>query len=208
MKRVISILCIFMLSLTCIFAQENQNPEDLSVTEPNTIEFKYVPYQAGDQYLRISVAVSFPLGFGDLFSGNQKMNIGGAGTLGYHYFVLDYLALGAEVSFGFNTTIGSHTYNYVPILFTVTTVPTVNKFEFPITLGIGFATENYNNYKYFPGLALKAEGGIYYRFSSSWSAGFEATYRFLPQFAGLYSSSAHNIMGNFLNLTLGAKYHF
>jgi hypothetical protein len=208
MKRILAV-CLTLLCLAPLVAEDADN--STKTQEQETVQYEYKLNQPGDQYIHIALSGTFPLNFpnvASLFTGESQLKIGGIGSLGYHYFLTDSFAVGADASFGFNVTIGSHVFNFIPVLATATYQFSAGKFEFPLTLGIGVASESYIGYKYFPGLAIKPDVGFYYRLTPSWSLGAEIGYLFLPQFAELYDSSAHNIMGQFVTAGIAARYHF
>src|SRR5574344_2240124 len=221
MKRILIALCMTLLCLSPLAAEdttEADNPQETTPAEGEAPaeeqapeQFEYKMNQAGDQFIYISLAGSFPLNFPsftNLFNGTSQLSIGGIGTLGYHYFLTDSFAVGADASFGFNVNIGSHVFNFIPIVATATYQFVVNKIEIPRTLGVGFATESYIGYKYFPGLVIKPDVSVFYRLTQSWSLGFDFSYLFMPQFAELYDSNAHNIYGQFATAGISARYHF
>jgi len=234
MKRILPLVCMILVCLSPLAAQETNSDGATDTTsadetpaqketpatsdtpaqgetpaqKESPAEYEYKMTQPGDQFIFISLDGSFPLMFGDLFTETSKLNAGGMGTLGYNYFFTSNFSAGVEAGFGFNITIGSHVFNYIPILATATFQPSFGKFEFPLTMAAGIGIETYIGYKYFPGLVLKPKIGAFYRFTPSWSLGVEASYLFLPQFAALYDSNAHNIMGQFITAGISARYHF
>ena len=106
---------------------------------------------------------------------------------------------------GFNITVGSNVFNYIPIVATATWQFQYKKWEFPLTAGVGFAWELYNGYMYWPGLILEAQAGAQYRIDSNWAAGGEITYMFMPQINQDPSKSA---IGQFIDVSLLARYYF
>jgi len=194
MKRIFALACALLLSSSFLFAQESEeNESDITINEYSNLN------ETGDQYVRIALMVTKPLNFDD------KMTTGGAGMLGYHKFITPHFAAGFDVCFGYNPTIGGNMFTYVPFVFNVTYQPTYKKFEFPVTCGIGFATETYLNKSYFPGFVFKPQAGVFYRVSPSWSFGAEADFMYLPQW---YSDSSKNDYGMFGSLVISARYHF
>ena len=204
MKRLFATACLLIAITVSAAAQPHE--DDTIYFEPQHIENK-----AGDQNIRLALGLVFPLNFPDIPSlfetDGTQLSLGGMGSLGYHRFIAKDFALGFDVSFGFNPTIGSHIFNYVPILFSAMYQPTWNKLEFPLTLNIGFAWESYNNDNYFPGLIIQPEIGVHYRFNQDWSAGLEASYIFMPQFCELYSTG-ENYFGQFATISAVARYYF
>lgn len=207
MKRLLPLFCLAFLLAVPSFAQEQDEPEDDTA-------YSFDLNQKGDQYIRISLGASFPLNFNlsgnflDLFIKNKhQLSTGGMGTLGYHYFLTPYLAVGGDAGFGFNVTIGSNILTYVPLMVSVTYQPTYRRFEFPITVGIGMVWETYANYNYFPGLVIKPEVGIHYRLSPSWSVGGELSWMYMPQFA-YHKNVSETYHGQFFTVVAAARYYF
>ena len=200
MKKFIAICCTVFLFSTAVFSQEQDEDDDRFAVE-------YRMNEPGDQFINIGLMVTFPLNFGGDFPlyREGQLSTGGAGTIGYHRFLTSWFAVGLDVSFGYNPTIGENMFTYVPFVFCFTVQPTIKKFEFPITMGIGAAVESYLNRTYFPGLTLKPEAGIFYRVSPSWSFGIKGNFMYLPQW---YEDSENNDHGNFSSVVIAARYHF
>ena len=200
MKKFIAICCTVFLFSTAVFSQEQDEDDDRFAVE-------YRMNEPGDQFINIGLMVTFPLNFGGDFPlyREGQLSTGGAGTIGYHRFLTSWFAVGLDVSFGYNPTIGENMFTYVPFVFCFTVQPTIEKFEFPITMGIGAAVESYLNRTYFPGLTLKPEAGIFYRVTPSWSFGIKGNFMYLPQW---YEDSENNDHGNFSSVVIAARYHF
>lgn len=200
MKKIIAICCTVFLFSTAVFSQEQDEDDDRFAVE-------YRMNEPGDQFINIGLMVTFPLNFGGDFPlyREGQLSTGGAGTIGYHRFLTSWFAVGLDVSFGYNPTIGENMFTYVPFVFCFTVQPTIKKFEFPITMGIGAAVESYLNRTYFPGLTLKPEAGIFYRVTPSWSFGIKGNFMYLPQW---YEDSENNDHGNFSSVVIAARYHF
>lgn len=200
MKKFIAICCTVFLFSTAVFSQEQDEDDDRFAVE-------YRMNEPGDQFINVGLMVTFPLNFGGDFPlyREGQLSTGGAGTIGYHRFLTSWFAVGLDVSFGYNPTIGENMFTYVPFVFCFTVQPTIKKFEFPITMGIGAAVESYLNRTYFPGLTLKPEAGIFYRVTPSWSFGIKGNFMYLPQW---YEDSENNDHGNFSSVVIAARYHF
>ncbi|WP_273066133.1 TP0733 family outer membrane beta-barrel protein [Treponema berlinense] len=200
MKKFIAICCTVFLFSTAVFSQEQDEDDDRFAVE-------YRMNEPGDQFINIGLMVTFPLNFGGDFPlyREGQLSTGGAGTIGYHRFLTSWFAVGLDVSFGYNPTIGENMFTYVPFVFCFTVQPTIKKFEFPITMGIGASVESYLNRTYFPGLTLKPEAGIFYRVTPSWSFGIKGNFMYLPQW---YEDSENNDHGNFSSVVIAARYHF
>ncbi len=179
----------------------------LVAQEINSSEFRTNMNEPGDQFIKIGLMGVFPLNFGGTFPlfRDGQLSTGGAGELGYHRFLTNRFALGIDVSFGYNPTIGENMFTYVPIIINATFQPTFKNFEFPITVGVGGAMESYLNRTYFPGLVLKGEAGAFWRVTASWSFGLLGEFWFMPQW---YSDSKYDDYGLFSSFAISARYHF
>lgn len=205
MKRFFALFCALFIAGSMAFSQTN---EDIEIEKPNSNDdVIFNLNEPGDQFISIGLMATFPTNFGGTFPlyRSGKLATGGSGQLGYHRFINSWLAWGIDISFGYNPTIGSNMFTYVPLCFSFTFQPVYKHFEFPLTAGIGAATETYLNKTYFPGLVVKGRAGAFYRFSPSWSFGLEGDFMYLPQF---YSNSEHNDHGNFASIMISARYHF
>ena len=170
MKRILSIVVFFLL--LSVFAVAQDTPED---DMDEVQDFSYSMNGRGDHYFKIAIMFNFPLNFGD------QLYVGGAAELGYYRFLNSWLALGGELSVGYNPTLGSNSLTFVPITFGVSFQPAVWKIEFPITLSTGFAFETCQNRKYFPGFVAKAEAGAFFLINECWSFGLGSDFLYLPQ---------------------------
>lgn len=206
MKRLSALFCAFFLMASFTFANDDSNIDDEEeVPSPKTTTFRY--NEPGDQFMKIDLIVTCPLNFGGSFPlyRGGKLSTGGAGSLGYNRFITSWFALGVNVRFGYHPTIGENVFTYIPFILSATFQPTYGRFEFPITIGVGAAMENYLNRTYFPGFILNPHAGVFYRVSPSWSFGVEGDFMYMPQW---YSDSKYNDYGNFGSVAVSARYHF
>ncbi|MBQ6056747.1 MAG: hypothetical protein IJJ70_09595 [Treponema sp.] len=201
MKKSLALACALLTLGAAAFCQEEpeQNDEKFAVN--------YTLNEPGDQYINIGLMVTFPMNFGGnfpLFRSGQ-MQTGGAGTLGYHRFLTSWFDLGIDVTFGYNPTLGENIFTYVPFVLSATFQPNFRHFEFPLTMGIGVASESYLNRTYFPGLVLKPQAGVFYRATPSWSFGVRYDFMYMPQW---YDDPSKNDYGLFSSAMISARYHF
>lgn len=206
-------ICLFAFSAVPVFAEENitkitkfssSDADDYDEEESDDYDDGYYDtYKqngAGDQFITVRIGPNFPLNFG------ENMLLGGQIVIGYHRFLTDWMALGGELAFGYNPTIGGNMYTYIPMMLGVTFLPSAGKFEFPLTFNVGMAMENYLSYCYFPGLVLRPGAGVYYRFKESWSVGAECFFTWLPQW--YVNEPSKDDYLNMLTASIGVKYHF
>lgn len=180
---------------------EGKNDEENAPDEyDDGFEYVYLQNAPGDQNINIRVMPNFPLNFG------ENLKIGGQITVSYNRFLTTWFEIGAELAFGYNPTIGSNILTYIPMTVGVTFLPTIKKFEFPITFNVGMAVENYLSNTYFPGLVLRVGAGAYYRINESWSAGIEGFFTYMPQW--YFKEPEKNDCLNMASISAGMKYHF
>jgi hypothetical protein len=195
------VLLIFFVSPA--FAQEESLSEDEPESAPPIVaeneEFIYKANQKGDQFLRMALMGDFPVK-----PSMKQMFFGGSLSIGYMYFLNGVFAIGGDVAFGFNSTIGSNMVLTIPIMFKAMYQPTIGKFEIPITIGIGGVFETYLNRTYF-GFGVKPEVAVFYRITASWSAGLSGGVFILPQW---FSNEAYNYTGIIADIGLTARFHF
>jgi len=192
MKKLISVLAILCLCTTLIFAEDDEGDfyDDGYIYEQNG---------AGDRFLKINMMANFPLNFG------SQLYVGGAVDAGFYQFISPTIALGGEVLVGYDVTIGEKALILAPITFGIMFQPTLGKFEFPMTAGIGISSTSCQGETYFPGFTAKASLGAFYRITEMWSLGLYGSAYWLPEW---FTNSAYNDNGFFATAGIGARYHF
>ena len=171
-------------------------------------------YTRGDQTFCINLGLAIPLFFVDQKAGylDTQMNLGGMGSLGYNYFLGPNFFLGVELSGMFASTLGKNMFYMVPIGLRGGYQFVFKRFEFPLSLLLGFAPQSYNQRSYF-GFFAKSTAGAFFRFNSEWSFGLNTGFWWVPQWTNKtrelnsYSGKV-NIHGFFLEISAGVRYHF
>lgn len=162
-------------------------------------------YNKGDQTFVISLGTIIPtVFFGSSGTFSSNLSVGGTGYLNYNYFINSNVSLGGEVGGMFAGTLGKNMLYMIPFGFRATYQFIAGRFEFPLSLTLGAASEGYLNEGYF-GLFLKPSAAVYWRFSPEWSFGLGTAWWWVPQWV---SDSSQNSYGNFLDISLSARYHF
>jgi hypothetical protein len=171
-------------------------PEGIEGTDP---EYVVRMNQKGDQYIMFMLGLAIPV-----HPTPDKLIVGGEGILGYMHFLTSTLAVGGTLDFGYHATVGKNVFYYVPISVRVTYQPTFRRFEFPLSLSIGGAFENYLERTYF-GFFVKPEAAVYFRLNAAWSFGGGVGLMIMPQW---YKETANNYVGIVTDVILSARYHF
>jgi hypothetical protein len=170
-------------------------------------------YSPGDKTFTIAIGALFPVLFlnnsGESYATSYpvgNINIGGTGSLAFNYFLSSHLFLGGEIQGMFASTLGGNMLYIVPMGVRIGYQFIAGSFEFPLSFMVGIAPQSYSsNARYF-GLFLKPQGSVFWRFNSEWSFGLNAGWWFVPQWP--VTGSEYSRYGNFLELTLAARYHF
>jgi hypothetical protein len=160
-------------------------------------------YSRGDKIFSISLGPVLPTAFihesGGLKEG--KISVGGSGSLGYAYFFNSHVFLGGELGGMVSVTRAENALFIVPMGLRLGYQFVLGRFEFPLSLLVGFAPQSYLEKKFF-GLFIKPSVSAYWRFNPDWSFGLNAAWWWVPQW------SSRTVYGNFLELSITARYHF
>lgn len=143
-------------------------------------------------------APSDTLGFFD-----TRLKTGGYGAIRYQGFLSPYLALGGELGYLFDSS-RSDLFTSVPFLAKLTYIPVQGTFEIPLSIGLGFAYNSYDESSYLSFLA-EAEVGVSYYFTESWGLSLSTGLTLIPEIYFGDSSSKTAIAG-FMPITLSISY--
>jgi len=195
---------LFFILMFC-FQTLLQAQDDPSI-ETDWDNYSYDIYARGDQTFLISFGVIFPTIFINqgIINNDGWKTLGGTGTLIFNYYLNPKLFIGGEVSGIFIPTIGDGTVFIVPFGARVGTQFIFDRFEFPISATVGGALQSFLNHRYF-GLNVKVSGSALFRATNQWAFGLTTGWSFLPQWTG---NKYENVLGNFLDINLTARYHF
>jgi len=201
-------MLIFLFFSMLAYAQEN--PED-----KNPAKSKIDYHLLGDQVFGINAGLFVPLFFNnpsldwgdsDAFK-STNLSLGGFGSLYYGAYLNNNVQLGMEIGAIFSGSPNKHNFYMVPITFRGTYEFQLkgNLFTVPLYLGAGINMTSYQS-SFNVELILKPGAGFYWNFNSNWSFGTNMTYWWVPQ---IYpNESRYNRIGNFMDVSLTAMYHF
>jgi len=201
-------LLLFLIGIVLpVTAQEDDPDSEREDEIPGIIWDSYVPdlYRAGDRTFTMTAGVIFPTIFtGKGLEGNSSnIGLGGMGSLGVNYFLNSRWFVGGELGGMFAGTGGKNMVFIIPFGPRVGYQLVFGRFEVPLTLMIGAAPHRYLDKGYF-GLIIKPSAAFFFRFNPDWSFGLNAHWWMLPQ----WPANGKDVVGNFLDLSLSAKYHF
>jgi hypothetical protein len=135
---------------------------------------------------------------------DHQIKTGGMGSLGFNYFLSPGFYIGGEINAGFSGTVNNLLITF-PFGFRGGYQFIFGRFEFPLSLTIGMVSQRYLSKEYF-GFFMKPEVSAYWRFNPDWSFGFNVGWWWVPQWPK--AGAEYNRDGNFLPLTLSARYLF
>lgn len=183
------------------------NPPDVQpAPERPESDTTFEPIRKGDQFISFSLGIGkslFNIAPGGIVT-ETNIKLGGTGSVGYSYFINGKIALGAELSFSFNQTIGENLLFYLPVTFKATYEFMYKQIHLPLSLGAGFAFQTHNHNNYF-GPIIKPEVAVYYQFNHEWSFGILSAWNLIPEW---YTDPENNRTGNILDVKAGLRYHF
>jgi len=207
MRRTWSIFLVLLL-IFCglsLYAQEGAYQEedpDNSFSGTEFDEIMTVEYSSGDKTFSVSAGILIPLFFSGIDNNQHGISVGGFGSLAFNYFITQRFFVGGELSGMFAGTRGRNMLYIVPFGVRIGYQFSFRRFEFPVSLMIGAAAQQYLEKNYL-GLIVKPGVSAFWRFNPEWSFGVNGAYWFVPQ----WPANKKNTFGNFLELTLSARYH-
>jgi hypothetical protein len=190
--------------------EEERSPIDI---DSRWQDAYFETFSKGDGVFNIHLGVIFPATFSVGSVSQYEPPVGGTGMLSGSYFLSSHLFVGFGVQGMFTPTIGEHMLYIVPMGPHIGYEWTVGRFEFPLSLMVGWAWEMYLEHLYF-GFFAKPQVSALYRVFNDWSFGLTAAWWFVPQWGAKTTDDTGKMVkgkdavGNFFELTLMAQYHF
>lgn len=163
-------------------------------------------FALGDQTLSISAGLFVPLFFLDYQFGaaSTHLTVGGTGSLNWMAYVNSWLKVGIEVGGMFAFSPNGNTLLELPITAKASYVFSFYPFEVPVSLGVGMNIVKYIDESTID-LILKPGISGLWAYNANWSFGVNATYWWSMQFS---DPASEGRIGNFLEITLCALYHY
>jgi len=192
----LAVIALFASSLASAFAADTPS------SQPSQ-------YSLGDQTLSINAGVFVPLfllptGTSLLAGSPPHLSLGAVGSLNWAAYVAPRVRLGLDVAGNFTVSPNGNSLLMLPFVAKVSYILTAYPFEIPFSLGVGMNIVKYVD-KSTIDLLLRPGVSGFWIFNSSWSFGLNLNWWFDMQFAANPASSR---IGNFLEISLSALYHF
>lgn len=193
-------LALLLAVTTAAFAQEAEDEEI------------FVPTNSlGDQTLGINLGPFIPLfiaGGGDVVPWGN-LTLGGVGSLAWGSYITNEFKLGVELGGSFSFTPNRRTLFIVPLVVNASYIFQAYPFDFPVSVSLGTSFSRIDEYlKVDP--FVKAGGSFYWNYSTQWAFGANLQYWFIPQiYVERHEAPVDETrLGNFLELSFSALYHF
>jgi hypothetical protein len=174
-------------------------------------------YNLGDQTMSINAGLFLPL---FLMGGSQvtwlltntttgtgyspHLSAGIVGSVSWAAYITPQIRVGADIAGNATWSPNGNTLLMLPFIAKASYIFSAYPFEFPLSLGVGMNIIKYVDDSTID-LLVRPGVGAYWVFNSSWSFGLNLNYWFDMQFA---TTAANSRQGNFLEVSLGALYHY
>ena len=211
-NKISLLLAVLLVSgLAGLGAQESEPEEG-----PFTPQIRTNQRSMGDQTFAITAGVLFPLPTYLLndwpIAGYEKgaiasnLSVGGVGSLAYSFYLSGNLKMGLQVTGAFTREINRNYAYMIPIVIkTSWEFHPWNRVTIPVHLGAGLVMTSYKDFFVIDPI-LRPGFGVYFDWSYEWSFGMDTSYWFIPQIGA--SNKSERSIGQFMDLTLTAEYHF
>ncbi len=201
-KLILTALILLLIS-SPIFAQESN--ED----KPETQKIEY--YTLGDKCFSINLGLFIPLFFFDPTPGDSNafsetnLNLGGKGSLAFDVYLNNNVKVGLEAGGMFATSPNDNYMFMIPITARIGYEFHFGPFSLPVYLGSGINIIKYNDDTTVQFL-LKPGVSFYWNYNSDWAFGANLVYWWAPEINS--DNHSQDRIGNFLDFTISAEYHF
>ncbi|MDR0513065.1 MAG: hypothetical protein LBG93_08205 [Treponema sp.] len=206
-KALALFLILFAAVLPHVFSQEEEPPP----IDIDWIDFVVPMHGPGDRTINMSVGTIFPTVFsidGAPSPGYHNFRaVGGTASFSFNYFFTANIFLGGELAAMFLPTGGERMFFMVPFGIRAGYQFVFRRFEFPVGIMIGGAPHRMLDERYF-GFIAQATASAFWRFNQDWSFGLNTVWWLVPQRPAPQDGVRYNALGNFLTVTLSARYHF
>lgn len=205
LSRTAFIFMTFVL-FTCVFSNAfaaDSGPVPVPVSQ----------YSLGDQTLSINLGLFVPLFLlptGTWFltpssaGGPAHLSLGGVGSFSWAAYLTPRIRVGADIGGTFTFSPNVNALLMLPILAKATYVFPLYPFEIPVSFAVGMNIIKYVDQTTID-LLFRPGASFFWIFNSSWSFGLNLNYWFDMQFS---PDPTQSRIGNFLEVSLGALYHY
>jgi hypothetical protein len=166
-------------------------------------------HKKGSQLISLTTGAELPLFIlpaDSTATSAYPLGVGASFSLNYEYFVANHWALGGSLCGAFNTTVGGRTLFMAPIALKMGYWWGSAPMEYTVGMDIGANIMRLSGDGVITPFA-KAGGGAFVQMNQSWSLGAQVYWWLVPELHfGSYASLDR--YGHFLEISIGALYHF
>lgn len=210
-KILLIVMTLSLVNSGFLFAQEESPEEDPFVPQRQTNQ-----RDLGDQAFAISAGLLIPLftvlladwpeGL-DAGAHPTRLHLGGTGSLAYSVYLSSNWKLGLQLAGSFSEDINKNFLFMVPITLKASyEFHPWGRISIPVFFQAGIALNSFKEENFSVDLILRPGFGFYFDWSYEWSFGLDLSYWFIPQAAS--QNEWERSIGNFMDITLTAEYHF
>jgi hypothetical protein len=166
-------------------------------------------HRKGSQIISLTTGAGIPLFIlpaDALATEASPLGVGASFSLGYQYFVANRLTIGGSLTGAFNGTVGGRTLFVAPVAFKLGYWWGTEPMEYTVGLDLGASVLRLSGDGVITPFA-KLGGGAFAQISEAWSLGGQVYWWLIPEIHfNPYTDLTR--YGNFLEISLGAVYHF
>jgi len=210
-KLILLTVSILLLNFGFLWAQED-SPEQ----GPLTPQSRTNQRSLGDQAFTISAGVIVPL-FTVLLNDNPDINnsagvtdtqltVGGMGSLTYSFYLSANVKLGLQLGGTFQWEINRNLLYMIPISIKGSyEFHPYSRLTIPVHLALGINMTSWKE-EFTVDPLIRPGFGVYFDWNVEWSFGMDFTYWFIPQLSS--KDERFDSLENFMDINIGAEYHF
>ncbi|MDR2589174.1 MAG: hypothetical protein LBC67_07080 [Spirochaetales bacterium] len=195
---------LFLAAFCCM-----SSPAFVAAQEGDYDEYEPT-FDMGDQMIIISGGLFAPLFYqslaGDINS--TRLTVGGVGSLQWSTYLNNNMSVGAEGGGMFAFTPNGRNLFMVPVTARFSYVLRKHPFDFPLSLAAGLNFVRLDStFRVMPIIKPGISG--FWSYNSSWSFGLNLVYWWVPDiYMGPSPPREQSRLGNFLEVSLSARYYF
>ncbi|MCD6343232.1 MAG: hypothetical protein J7L76_05560 [Spirochaetaceae bacterium] len=210
-KLILLTVSILLLNFGLLWAQED-SPEQ----GPLTPQSRTNQRSLGDQAFTISAGVIVPL-FTVLLNDNPvtgnsagvtdtQLTVGGMGSLTYSFYLSANVKLGLQLGGTFQWDINRNLLYMIPISIKGSyEFHPYSRLTIPVHLALGINMTSWKE-EFTVDPLIRPGFGVYFDWNVEWSFGMDFTYWFIPQLSS--KDERFDSLENFMDINIGAEYHF
>ena len=217
-KYILIAASLLMLTGGFLGAQEGPPEESPPEDAPSMPRFRTNSRSLGDKSFAITAGLYLPLFtvlLHDWPSDSRytagvyppKLSPGGTGALAFSFYLSPNFKLGIQLAGAFSADINRNFLYLVPVTVKASwEFHPGPRFSIPLHLAAGISVNSWKTDNLRVDMILRPGFGFYFNWSLEWSFGIDFTYWFIPQTSPekLHERS----IGNFMDISLTAEYHF